>query len=534
MNSLELITRIYIGYFNRVPDVVGMTYWQGQYNAGLSLQQIINAFAGSDESRALYGNMLGSNVDAVQVEVFINSVYLNLFNRDAEPEGLAYWRSQILGDSGQSPLPIEVAILTIMEGALGDDRLILANKLSASVEILTLMEEQGISLPFEILAQALTGVTLEADSITSVIEQAFVPEEQGNEAPLAYNDVGYTEGNSRINVPVSDGVLANDSDPDGEFLRVTAVNNDTAAVANFIDGSNGGLFKLEADGSYRFYPMGDFDDLYPGQQASTSLIYTVSDVEGASDTARLTVTIVGVSPAESSIEPQINPAPGSGDETEPSVPSVESYDITLSFDAGAQLYAHYFESAATRLEAIIREGLPDTSYMGTSIDDLLIDASVMSIDGAGGTLGYAGPDAVRAGGLPYYGSMVFDSADMNDMVSNGILGDVIVHEMLHILGFGTLWGSRGLVSGSQYVGDAAVDVYRDWTGNDSLNGIPLTTGEGEGSDLSHWDEGEFSNELMTPYIDLSANPLSRLTVAALDDLGYAVNYSAADSYSLFG
>ena len=46
----------------------------------------------------------------------------------------------------------------------------------------------------------------------------------------------------------------------------------------------------------------------------------------------------------------------------------------------------------------------------------------------------------------------------------------------------------------------------------------------------HWQESCFVNELMTPNISPSgeANPFSKLTVAALKDQGYDVNYDAAN------
>lgn len=39
----------------------------------------------------------------------------------------------------------------------------------------------------------------------------------------------------------------------------------------------------------------------------------------------------------------------------------------------------------------------------------------------------------------------------------------------------------------------------------------------------HWDELALGNELMTPGIDLDANPLTEVTVAAFEDLGYDVS-----------
>lgn len=45
------------------------------------------------------------------------------------------------------------------------------------------------------------------------------------------------------------------------------------------------------------------------------------------------------------------------------------------------------------------------------------------------------------------------------------------------------------------------------------------------------DRATFGNELMTGYISGSNNPLSRLSVRSLTDLGYIVNVNNAESYS---
>jgi hypothetical protein len=49
------------------------------------------------------------------------------------------------------------------------------------------------------------------------------------------------------------------------------------------------------------------------------------------------------------------------------------------------------------------------------------------------------------------------------------------------------------------------------------------------SDCVHWDEDCLLNELMTPFVNPTFS-LSRLTVASLEDLGYTVNYAAADAF----
>ena len=67
--------------------------------------------------------------------------------------------------------------------------------------------------------------------------------------------------------------------------------------------------------------------------------------------------------------------------------------------------------------------------------------------------------------------------------------------------------------------------------------IPLTLNAAgsPGSICSHWSEFSFNttvnSELMTPFFRTGvANPLSTVTVGALEDLGYEVDYSKADGF----
>jgi len=73
---------------------------------------------------------------------------------------------------------------------------------------------------------------------------------------------------------------------------VTAVDGDAGLVGQAVEGSNGGAFVLQSDGSYAFDTDGDFDYLGVGESATTSVTYTVTD-DGGSDSTTLTVTVEG-------------------------------------------------------------------------------------------------------------------------------------------------------------------------------------------------------------------------------------------------
>lgn len=127
--------------------------------------------------------------------------------------------------------------------------------------------------------------------------------------------------------------------------------------------------------------------------------------------------------------------------------------------------------------------------------------------------------------------MQFDAADVAYMISRNVFDSVILHEMGHVLGLGTMWALDGLRTGFSYTGTGALNAYRDLASDPTLTSIPLETGGGAGTAGVHWSEAVFNTEIMTGYVDTSM-PISIMTVGALQDLGYRVDYNQADTYVL--
>ena len=219
--------------------------------------------------------------------------------------------------------------------------------------------------------------------------------------------------------------------------------------------------------------------------------------------------------------------------------SSRGYDIEIRFTDNSFTSSQraIFREAANQWEQVIVGDVSDVFINGIGqVDDIVIEASAPFIDGVGGTLGRAGPEFIRTrSSLPISGVMEFDSADIAQLESAGQLDEVILHEMGHVLGIGTIWGEldllQGTVSNPRYVGSEAVQEYNDIFGLNATS-IPVENIGGPGTAFSHWRESVFDNELMTGFLNSGqSNPLSRITAASLADLGYEVNLNAADSYS---
>lgn len=106
-----------------------------------------------------------------------------------------------------------------------------------------------------------------------------------NDAPVATDDT-YTageEGAAALGNP-----LGNDSDADGDALSLSF---DDA------NGSQGGLVTTDDSGNLVFIAGDDFDDLAVGETRNTQFTYTLSDGQGATASASITVTVEGANDA---------------------------------------------------------------------------------------------------------------------------------------------------------------------------------------------------------------------------------------------
>jgi hypothetical protein len=139
--------------------------------------------------------------------------------------------------------------------------------------------------------------------------------------------------------------------------------------------------------------------------------------------------------------------------------------------------------------------------------------------------------------LPAKGVMSFDTADLEQMAADGTLGDVITHEMGHVLGIGSIWQDKGLLRGAAttnptFSGAGAMAEYAALLGVSGARQVPVENTGGVGTRGAHWRETVFWNELMSGFIDAAGNPISRVTVASLADLGYQVDIDSAEPYAL--
>ena len=154
---------------------------------------------------------------------------------------------------------------------------------------------------------------------------------------------------------------------------------------------------------------------------------------------------------------------------------------------------------------------------GERIDDVRI--YVGRIEDAEGPVGYGGPSLLRESYLPVFGCMVFDLKRANLLITG-------LHEVGHVLGFGNRWDDLGFLQDPDgdrhFNGPLAIAAFDEAGGWDY-------TGKKVPVERSHWRYSVLPGELMGP----GGGPaLSAITVQSLADLGYGVDVTQADAYTL--
>jgi len=237
------------------------------------------------------------------------------------------------------------------------------------------------------------------------------------------------------------------------------------------------------------------------------------------------------------------------------LPPNSPFDIDVRFIGSATPAQHTaVAEAVQRWRVIISGDIPSQPVnlpagtcdanqpaVNETIDDVVIFVELASGDGPGGVLGAAGPCVLRsAGGLPSLGYIKLDSDDLATM-NQVSLNDLLLHEMGHVLGFGTLWPDQGLLIGAcpdsgscstdpQFTGGFGRDGYHALGGQQP--NVPVEETGGSGTANSHWRESVFFTEVMTGFLDLGDDPLTGMTIGSMRDLGYQVDYASAQPLGL--
>ncbi|MBW3042868.1 ATP-binding cassette domain-containing protein [Prochlorococcus marinus] len=138
------LQKLYIAYFGRPGDPSGINYWLSRSNESITLREISNELSRQDEYTKYVAH-------EKSLEFKINKIYLNLFNRKADFDGLNYWIDMVnnkdyqISDIVYNLLYVKNKPYSIDINQEEKDINIIQNKTSAS-EIFTKQISKSITL----------------------------------------------------------------------------------------------------------------------------------------------------------------------------------------------------------------------------------------------------------------------------------------------------------------------------------------------------------------------------------------------------
>ncbi len=165
----DQVTKIYVATFNRAPDAGGLNFWAN--TSGLTIEGIAAEFFKAPETQRKYPE---GTTDAE----FVNTIYQNVFGRDAEQAGRDYWVN-VLGNGYSTR---DQMIMTVIDGARNKDLQVLLNKTDVGLYFAVEQGLGGIG-PFSLEdVTSVTGTVATAKQAINVIAGG-PPEDPPGETP---------------------------------------------------------------------------------------------------------------------------------------------------------------------------------------------------------------------------------------------------------------------------------------------------------------------------------------------------------------
>lgn len=107
------VSQLYVALFGRAPDGEGLGYWVGQLNAGKSMADVANTMYATAPARAYFPSYMTNGE-------IIASFYVNVLGRAADAEGLAFWTAK-LNAAGATPGSVINEMVNTVANYTGSD-----------------------------------------------------------------------------------------------------------------------------------------------------------------------------------------------------------------------------------------------------------------------------------------------------------------------------------------------------------------------------------------------------------------------------
>jgi Ca2+-binding RTX toxin-like protein len=179
------VNSFYLAFYGRPADPAGLQFWSQQLqNAGGNLAAITAAFANSSEAQANFGTLGAAER--------ITGIYEQLFDREPDAEGLAYW-VDVVAKGHASLADVSIAILNAamnQDRTLSDLRLQAADSFTAQVAASGSAYDGAAAVEAgRVLLRAVT-VAATADNLSVLVKSAVEFADVATRTPAVIDAIG--------------------------------------------------------------------------------------------------------------------------------------------------------------------------------------------------------------------------------------------------------------------------------------------------------------------------------------------------------
>lgn len=160
--SIDLAQQMYVAYYGRPGDPGGVSFWADKFDGSTDLNAVLTNFGSSQE----YDDSFGSLAN----EELVNGLFQQMFNRDADAEGLAFYVGRL--ESGVATLASIAK--QIADGSVTSDLESLNNKIDVANVFTDRVETDGLNYSTAddiVNAQAILATVGDtSESVTSALD----------------------------------------------------------------------------------------------------------------------------------------------------------------------------------------------------------------------------------------------------------------------------------------------------------------------------------------------------------------------------
>lgn len=106
----QKVAQLYVSLFGRAPDAEGLAYWVGRLQSGESVAMVAGAMFGTAPAREFYPAFLAD-------QEIVGAFYVNVLGRRPDADGLAYWTERMRAQGPGTTITSLIAVCADYAGA---------------------------------------------------------------------------------------------------------------------------------------------------------------------------------------------------------------------------------------------------------------------------------------------------------------------------------------------------------------------------------------------------------------------------------